>query len=238
MRKIIDTLEIAERFGKAHRDVLRSVRSCLINNDYLLDALFSQKTYVNKQNKVCPMYEMGLEGFCLLTDTWSFSRGDAAFVKAEILKEFGESFAVVGSHRSRFEDDFYRMLSDCFHMEKIIRQFPISSCRVDFYFPEWGFIVEYDEEQHLSAKAKRADAEREETIRRYMREEFSDTIDIIRVKKGEEFRGLSAIAGQMALCSNNATAITKYRQSKAVFTRRHESAAALQRDLSTGKRAR
>ena len=215
MRKIIDTLEMSERFGKSHKNILQTLRSSLGNNDNLVDALFFQKTYNSKQNKVCPMYEMGLEGFCLLTDTWSFSRGDAAFVKAEILKEFGESFAVIGSHRSRFEDDFYRMLSDCFHMEKIIRQFPISSYRVDFYFPEWGFIVEYDEEQHLSSRVKREDAEREEAIRRYMREEFSDIIDIIRVKKGEEFRGLSAIAGQMALCSNNATAITKYREGKA-----------------------
>ena len=210
MREKIDTLEIAERFNKPHRYVLRSVRNLTESGDLLVLSYFMAREYTNRQNKKQPMFEMGLNGFCLMTDTWGYSRGESALVKAQILSEFGESFAVVGSLRSRPEDCFYEMLKEFLHLDKVVRQFPVSLWWVDFYLPDYGLIIEYDEDQHFSARARKQDEEREKGVREFFRSEFDDIVSIVRVKRGEEIKGLSKIAGQIALITNNATGITKY----------------------------
>lgn len=210
MREKIDTLEVAERFNKQHRAVLLSVRTLMGAGDPLVSSYFKTSEYTNRQNKNHPMFKMGLNGFCLLTDTWGYSRGKSALTKAQILSEFGESFSVVGSIRSRPEDCFYEMLKEFLHLDKIVRQFPVSLWRVDFYLPDYGLIIEYDEEQHFSASARKQDEEREEGVRKFLRSEFDDIASIVRVKRGEEIKGLSEIAGQIALATNNATGITKY----------------------------
>lgn len=210
MREKIDTLEIAERFNKPHRAVLLSVRTLTEPGDPLVSSCFIGREYTNMQNKKQPMFEMSLNGFCILTDTWGYSRGKSALTKAQILSEFGESFAVVGSIRSRPEDCFYEMLKGFLHLDKVVRQFPVSLWRVDFYLPDYGLIIEYDEDQHFSASARKKDEEREEGVRKFFRSEFDDVVRIVRVKRGEEIKGLSEIAGQIALITNNATGITKY----------------------------
>ena len=210
MRETIDTLEIAERFGKAHKNILQSVRGIIDVHTHLAASYFTGCIYLNGQKKEQPKFEMGLNGFCLLTDSWSFSRGKNALVKAQILTEFGESFAVVGSLRSRPEDSFYEMLKEFLHMDEVVRQFPVSLWRVDFYLPDYGLIIEYDEDQHFSANARKQDKEREEGVRQFFRSEFDDIVDIVRVKRGEEIKGLSEIAGQIVLLTNNGTGITKY----------------------------
>lgn len=210
MREKIDTLEIAERFNKHHRTVLSSVRILTESGDPLVSSYFMGREYTTSQNKKQPMFEMGLNGFCLLTDTWGYSRGKSALTKAQILSEFGESFSVVGSIRSRPEDCFYEMLKEFLHLDKIVRQFPVSLWRVDFYLPDYGLIIEYDEEQHFSASARKQDEEREEGVRKFFRSEFDDIVNIVRVKRGEEIKGISKIVGQIALITNNASGITKY----------------------------
>lgn len=210
MRVSISTTEIAKRFGRAHRNVMRDVKRLLDYEDYCISALFTESSYISLQNKDLPSYNMGLNGFCLLTDTWGYSRGESAIVKAEILNEFGESFVVVGSARTRYEDDFFRVLKEFIAMDSVIRQFPVGGYRVDFYLPNYGIVIEYDEEQHFSKSAKLKDGERELAVIDYFLREFDDTVRIIRVKKGEEMRGLSRIAGEIALCTQNAIGITKY----------------------------
>ena len=210
MRDKIDTLEIAKRFGKRHKNVLCSVRDLAESKDTIVSSYFRNLEYTNKQNKKQPVFEMGLNGFCLLTDTWGYSRGKSALTKAQILSEFGESFAVVGSLRSRPEDCFHEMLKEFLHMDKVLRQFPVSLWRVDFYLPDYGLIIEYDEDQHFSPIARKQDEEREKGVREFFRSEFDDIVNIVRVKRGEEIKGLSEIAGQIALLTNNATGITKY----------------------------
>ena len=92
MREKIDTLAIAERFNKPHTVVLRSVRTLTELGDPLVSCCFMGREYTSRQNKKQPMFEMGLNGFCMLTDTWGYSRGKSAPIKAQILSEFGESF--------------------------------------------------------------------------------------------------------------------------------------------------
>lgn len=212
IRKVITTKEICELYGKPHRVMLDKV-SELISSDsdgILTKSVFIESYYTTQQNKKIKCYEMGADGFCLLTDSWGFSRGESAMVKARILSDFGEKFVVTGSPRNRFEDDFYAMISGVFHKTKIIRQFPIAGFRADFYFPEYAFFVEYDEEGHFSKSARDNDKEREDAIIKFYKDEFDDGVTIIRVNKGDELAGISSIAGTIALLSPNATGLTIY----------------------------
>lgn len=210
MRKNISTKEIADRFGKVHRNLMRDVARLLEHDDPCVNSMFVKSSYISLQNKRLSCYTMGVSGFCLITDTWGYSRGRSAPVKAEILSEFGETFVVVGSARTRHEDNFYRMLTEFLSKDKVIKQFPIGGHRVDFYLPDYSLVIEYDEEGHFSAAAKRADEGREVAVRHLFSSEFDDSVIFVRVSKGDELAGLSRIAATIALCTSNATGITKY----------------------------
>lgn len=210
MRTEITTVEIAEIFGKAHRSVLRRFKP--IEHDEISMSLFKPYKYTSQQNKKLPAFTMGIDGFCLLTDTWGFSRGSAAKIKAAILSEFGHDFVIAFSSRTRHEDSFSSMLNEFLSDDKIIREFPIAGKRIDFYIPEYSLAIEYDEEQHFSKDSKERDCERWSVIQSYVISELEDPMSLIRVKKGEEIKGLSNIAAWIASNTNNATGITKYIQ--------------------------
>ena len=207
MRSSICSTEVADRFGKGHRTVVRSIRK-LIDEDWNSRAFFVESEYTSKQNKRLTCYEMGFSGFSMLTDTWGFSRGESAIVKAEIMGEFGESCVVISSVRTRREDCFYDMLTEVFPRTKVIRQYHIAGCRVDFYMPEHLLFIEFDEEQHFSESYRQKDKERWDAISSLVGSEFDDKIELIRVDAGHELRGIGAIAGYMALSSLNSVAVT------------------------------
>ncbi len=210
MRTNITTLEISEMFGKVHRDVLRHVRR--FENDEISMSLFKSYKYTSLQNKKLPAFSMGIDGFCLLTDTWGYSRGESAKVKAGILSDFGHDFVITFSSRTRHEDSFSSMLNEFLSDDKIIREYPIAGKRIDFYMPEYSLAIEYDEEQHFSKDSKEKDCERWSIIQSYVISELEDPMSLIRVKKGEEIKGLSNIAAWIASNTNNANGITKYFQ--------------------------
>ncbi len=91
---------------------------------------------------------------------------------------------------------------------KIFRQYHVTGYRVDFYMPEHFLFIEFDEEQHFSSSAKKEDANRWAAIRGFIMEKFDDKIELIRVDAGNELRGIGAIAGHMALTSQDAVAVT------------------------------
>ena len=157
MRNSICSTEVASRFNRTHRHVLRDIRK-LINEDWNARAFFSDSEYTSQQNKKLPCCDMTFSGFSLLTDTWGFSRGDAAPVKAAIIGEFGESCVVLSSARTRREDCFYDMLTEIFPFTKIFRQYHVAGYRADFYMPDHFLFIEFDEEQHFSDVAKKKDA--------------------------------------------------------------------------------
>lgn len=210
MRKEITTVEIAEKFGKVHRSVLRCFRS--FEGDEISMSLFESYKYTSAQNKKLPAFSMGVDGFCLLTDTWGFSRGESAKVKAEILSEFGHDFVIAFSSRTRHEDGFSSMLNDFLSNDKIIREYPIAGKRIDFYLPEYSLAIEYDEEQHFSKDSREKDSERWNKIQSYITSELDEPMSLIRIKKGDEIRGLSNIAAWIASNTNNAEGVTKYLQ--------------------------
>ena len=208
MRNSIRSTEIADRFSKTHRHVLRSIGK-LIKEDCNAEQFFTESEYTSQQNKKLPCYEMSFSGFSLLTDTWGFSRGDSAPIKAAIISEFGESCVVLSSSRTRREDCFYDMLTEIFPFTKIFRQYHIAGYRADFYMPEHFLFIEFDEEQHFSSSAKKEDADRWAAIRGFIMEKFDDKIELIRVDVGNELRGIGAIAGYMAMTGLDATSVTR-----------------------------
>ena len=207
MRVSICSTEVADRFGKGHRNLVRSIRK-LMDEDWNSRAFFVESEYTSKQNKRLVCYEMGFSGFSMLTDTWGFSRGESAIVKAEIMGEFGESCVVLSSVRTRKEDCFYDMLTAAFPHTKVIRQYHIAGYRVDFYMPEHLLFIEFDEEQHFSEKNRQNDSKRWDAISSFVSDTFDDKIELIRVDVGHELRGIGAIAGYMALSSQNGVAVT------------------------------
>lgn len=207
MRESITSVEIAERFGKFHRNIAIAIRK-LLKEDLNSEAFFVKSQYVSKQNKKLDMYVMDFSGFSLLTDTWGFSRGKSAAIKAEIMSEFGESCVVLSSVRTRAEDRFHEMLSEFLYGVKIIRQYAIAGCRVDFYIPEYNVFIEFDEEQHFSSSYRGDDRSRWESIKKFIQDNFDDSCNLIRVDKGCELRGISAIIGYIAMNSPHAIAVT------------------------------
>lgn len=94
--------------------------------------------------------------------------------------------------QKRYEYIFGDMLSEVTGI-KWETQYPINGGkhRLDFYLPNY-LIVEYDEEQHQYQKE--ADKEREDYCLKWLKEnETNKVLPIIRVDKGNEFKGLNKI---------------------------------------------
>ena len=57
--------EIADRFGKPHRDVTKAIR-VLECSDEFRERNFSQSSYISRQTKVLDCYDMTRDGFSFL----------------------------------------------------------------------------------------------------------------------------------------------------------------------------
>lgn len=68
---------------------------------------------------------------------------------------------------------------------------PNTNYRVDFYFPKFNLIVEYDEEEHK--KQIKEDERRKNKICNILSDKYNCHTDFIRVKEGEEFEGIIKI---------------------------------------------
>lgn len=62
---VTNSLLVAEKFGKEHRNVLQSIEKLTAENSAVL-TMFYKTTYLNTQNKEQPMYIMNRDGFSLL----------------------------------------------------------------------------------------------------------------------------------------------------------------------------
>ena len=62
---VASSRDVAERFGKEHKDVLRSIKNLTAQNCALLK-MFHKTEYTTAQNKKATMYLMNRDGFSLL----------------------------------------------------------------------------------------------------------------------------------------------------------------------------
>lgn len=72
---VVSTLEIAERFGKNHKDLLESIRTRTAENSAFLE-MFHLTEYTNSQNKKLPMYLMNRDGFSFLVMGFTGKKAD------------------------------------------------------------------------------------------------------------------------------------------------------------------
>lgn len=61
----VNSKEVADKFGKVHRHVLRDIRA-LHCSDEFRESNFVLSSYTSPQNKVLPCIEMTRDGFCFL----------------------------------------------------------------------------------------------------------------------------------------------------------------------------
>lgn len=86
---VTDSRQVAERFEREHRDVLKAIRHLIegVRKNSQTPSMFYETTYVNEQNgQTYPMYLMNRDGFSLLV--MGFTGAKALEWKLKFLKAF------------------------------------------------------------------------------------------------------------------------------------------------------
>lgn len=204
--EVMNSKVLADKFSINHKDLLRSIRVC-IDNGEIMESDILDSTYVSSQNKTMPSVDISSDALIyLITSRRSLTRGEERSKQAiEVLTTLGCDAKIVIGNKDRFEDGFYNLLCSFCGDTKIIRQYPVNGNLIDFYIPEFGVFVEYDEEYHFTPRQKEKDQIRSIEIKEFLTEKMEGiTPWIVRVRKGSEIQGLRAIIGVAAL---NSTAL-------------------------------
>lgn len=183
---VVSSRQVAESFNKQHSHVLRTIKNIIKRNPEL-DKNFIESEFENRGKKY-PEYLLTKEG-----------------------KEIIESKFKYNIKSAKFEYKFYNLLKEFFPNQNIIYQMPVLSFRVDFYLPFANIIIEYDEKHHKYSTEK--DEIRIKEIRKEIMRKISqgiplfegdetdclpwlkdkDILHVIRVKEGEEIKGIREI---------------------------------------------
>ncbi|WP_159468014.1 Rha family transcriptional regulator [Dyadobacter sp. 3J3] len=83
-----DSLRVALKFGKQHKDVLESIRELTTAENSAVLRMFTETTYLNEQNKKQPMFTMNRDGFSLLV--MGFTGKKALQFKLDFISAFGQ----------------------------------------------------------------------------------------------------------------------------------------------------
>ena len=88
---VTTSLQVAETFGKNHRDVMESIRGLMSSaeNSALLDSYFARSSYKATNGKTNPMYYMNRDGFTLLA--MGFTGSKALQFKLSYIQAFNEA---------------------------------------------------------------------------------------------------------------------------------------------------
>lgn len=84
---VVNSLKVAEKFGKAHRDVLKAIRNLDCSEDFILRN-FAPSSYTNRQNKTVPCYLLTRDGFSFLC--MGFTGKEAARWKEAYIRAFNQ----------------------------------------------------------------------------------------------------------------------------------------------------
>ncbi|WP_337430875.1 Rha family transcriptional regulator [Bilophila sp.] len=85
----VTSLQVAEHFGKEHRNVLADIRKILDTDEDGFGALnFQRSSYLSEQNKEMPMYVMSKDGFVLLV--MGYTGAEAMRMKKSYIARFNE----------------------------------------------------------------------------------------------------------------------------------------------------
>lgn len=81
----VSSRDVAEQFGKEHKDVLEAIRKLMAENSALLP-MFYKDEYTTIQNRKMPMYYMNRDGFTLLA--MGFTGKEALAWKLKYIQAF------------------------------------------------------------------------------------------------------------------------------------------------------
>ncbi len=136
------SMAIAELFGKAHKNVLRTVRKIENSCPDFFNDNFTLSFYINASNVKQPMYNMTKEGFDFLSDGHlGLTRLPMRLREEASLKTIEQLLKIT-----------------------LIRQFKCLNYRIDGYDSVNNVAYEIDEQQHLSDAAKERDEKRQASI--------------------------------------------------------------------------
>jgi Rha family phage regulatory protein len=91
---VTNSLLVAQKFGKEHKDVLRTIRNLTAENCAVL-SMFYETTYYNEQNKQQPMFVMNRDGFTLLV--MGFTGKEALKFKIDFIEAFNKMEELIKS---------------------------------------------------------------------------------------------------------------------------------------------
>lgn len=187
---VVSSRQVAEDFEKRHADVIKAIEDKMKVNEILRSPkYFIESTYTDKSNRQTKEYLLTEEG-----------------------KEIIENKFKYNTRNAKFEYKFYNLLKEFFPNENIVCQMQVLSFRVDFYLPFANIIIEYDEKHHKYSTEK--DEIRIKEIRKEIMNKISqgiplfegdeeaeyspwlkdkDILHVIRVKEGEEIKGIREI---------------------------------------------
>ncbi len=189
----ISTVEIAAKFSKEHKHVLRDVKSIMRRKSEWAD-LLEETTYRDSYGRRKPLFR--LSGH---------------------LKEFLFLKYENRLHGASLEKAFSQWLEELFNPDFIVSQQKVGKYRIDFVIGELVFI-EYDEKEHDYKRIK--DLNRLDEIKSILtnelnQDEASDqAFSIVRVKEGKEIEGVRKILVELDRLSNGNLSIYLNKEAK------------------------
>lgn len=101
---VVTSKEIADRFGKVHRDVMRDIERLQCSNDFRVRN-FAQSYYTSAQNKKLKCYTMTRDGFCFLCMGFTGKRA------SQWKESYIEAFNKMESYIKNDADDLHSQIS-------------------------------------------------------------------------------------------------------------------------------
>lgn len=100
------SLDIAEKFGKDHRNILRDINA-LVTQNPSVTTMFHLTTYTNSRNREYPMYKMNRDGFSLLV--MGFTGNDATAWKLKYINAFNRMEQIIRNELNNLKKQMTQM---------------------------------------------------------------------------------------------------------------------------------
>ncbi len=171
---LVNSREIAERFGKDHDKVCRTIRNIIKKNPEFINE-FILSYYISARGRTYQYYLLTNNGAKILTNKFKYNIRSA-----------------------RFEYKYLNEIQDFLDVMNIfyIRQYSVDKYKIDLYIPKYNIAIEIDEEEHKYKKDY--DFKRQEYIEDKIHCRF------IRINEGESCGNMIArIVKELKLFANS-----------------------------------
>ncbi len=127
---MVNSREIAERFGKDHDKVCRTIRNIIKKNPEFINE-FILSYYISARGRTYKYYLLTNNGAEILTNKFKYNIRSARF-EYKYLNEI---------------EDFLNIMNI-----KYILQYRVDNFRIDLYIPKYNLAIEIDEKEHKYKK--------------------------------------------------------------------------------------